>query len=67
MFLKKLFLIKSIIFIKQKLTKPVFLEDAFLILKWQEKIKYNTALKDIYIGSNPGDAGGAVGSIIFIK
>ena len=31
------------------------------------KIKYNTELKDIYIGPNPGDAGGAVGSALYFS
>ena len=31
------------------------------------KIKSNSSLKDIYIGPNPGDAGGALGSALFLS
>ena len=39
----------------------------FFNSKMAGKIKYNTELKDIYIGSNPGDAGGAIGSALYLS
>ncbi len=47
--------------------KACFSGGCFFNSKMAGKIKYNTALKDIYIGSNPGDAGGAVGSALYLS
>ena len=40
-----------------------------LVVFWRKmagKIKYNTDLENIYIGPNPGDAGGAKGSALYV-
>ena len=50
-----------------KIDKACFSGGCFFNSKMAGKIKYNTALKDIYIGSNPGDAGGAVGSALYLS
>ncbi len=50
-----------------KLDTACFSGGCFFNSKMAGKIKYNTALKDIYIGSNPGDAGGAVGSALYLS
>ncbi len=54
----------------QKITnfdKACFSGGCFFNSKMCGKIKFNTSLKDIYIGPNPGDAGGALGSALFLS
>ena len=47
--------------------KACFSGGCFFNSKMAGKLKYNTDLKDIYIGSNPGDAGGAIGSALYLS
>ena len=56
-------------FIKKKtnLNKACFSGGCFFNSKMAGKIKENTDLEDIYIGANPGDAGGAVGSALYLS
>ena len=56
-------------FIKKKtnLNKACFSGGCFFNSKMAGKIKDNTDLEDIYIGSNPGDAGGAIGSALYLS
>ncbi len=49
------------------LDKACFSGGCFFNSKMCGKIKSNSSLKDIYIGPNPGDAGGALGSALFLS
>ncbi len=62
-------IIKKINYLKKvtKLTRACFSGGCFFNSKMAGKIKERTNLEDIYIGSNPGDAGGSVGSAIYIS
>ena len=52
---------------KTGFNKACFSGGCFFNSKMAGKIKYNTSLKNIYIGSNPGDAGGAIGSALYLS
>lgn len=52
---------------KTNINKACFSGGCFFNSKMAGKIKYNTGLKDIYIGPNPGDAGGAAGSALYLS
>jgi carbamoyltransferase len=52
---------------KTKINKACFAGGCFFNSKMAGKIKYNTGLKEIYIGPNPGDAGGSAGSALYLS
>ncbi len=52
---------------KTKYKSACFSGGCFFNSKMAGKIKHNTDLENIYIGPNPGDAGGAIGSALYIN
>ena len=52
---------------KTGFNKACFSGGCFFNSKMAGKIKYNTSLENVYIGSNPGDAGGAIGSALYLS